>query len=167
MLNESEKNQVKNMIAKGKGYKEAADTLMLSRRDTQEYLQELITEGWRPRDEAMPKYITSEQFACEWCGKLEWQNENGRPKRFCGENCRHAYTRLYSKGQIKKCEYCAKEYEARNSNQQFCGHDCYIKNRFWKKEEANQAINALMDGEDVVIPKWLKEKLLDAISEEK
>lgn len=109
-------------------------------------------------------HITSEQFAYEWCGKLGGQNETGRPKRFCGDDCRHAYGRLNSKGQMKKCEYCAKEYEVRNSSQQFCGHDCYIKNRFWKKEEASQTINTLLDGEGVVIPKWLKEKLKDAMS---
>lgn len=45
MLNESEKNQVKELTAQGKGYKEVADTLMLSRREAHDYLQELIAEG--------------------------------------------------------------------------------------------------------------------------
>ncbi|EPC09247.1 hypothetical protein HMPREF9477_02159 [Lachnospiraceae bacterium 2_1_46FAA] len=50
-----------------------------------------------------------------------------------------------------------------NSKRKFCSHECYIKNRFWSKEGATQLVDALMVGEDIVIPQWLKEKLKERL----
>ena len=46
-----------------------------------------------------------------------------------------------------------------NSKQKFGSHEGYIKNRFWSREDAEKLVDALMTGEDITIPQWLRDKL--------
>ena len=50
-----------------------------------------------------------------------------------------------------------------NSKQKFCSHECHIKNRFWSKEDAEQLVDALMTGERINIPQWLRDKLKEQL----
>ena len=59
--------------------------------------------------------------------------------------------------------YCGKVFEMVNSKQKFCSHECYIKNRFWSREDAEQFVDALMNGEKINIPQWLRDKLKDQL----
>ena len=62
----------------------------------------------------------------------------------------------------KVCVFCGKEFESRNKQQSFCSHDCYIRNRFWRQEDAEEIFNMLLSGKKVQkVPKWMKDLLLD------
>ena len=62
-----------------------------------------------------------------------------------------------------QCAYCGKVFEMVNSKQKFCSHECYIKNRFWSREDAEQFVDALMTGEKINISQWLRDKLKDQL----
>ena len=157
MLSQEQKESIRNHVATGRGYREIADVEYLSRNSVKEYIDELLAMKWCPKDDSDLEFIDTQQ--CGWCGKIGNHNKTGRPKRFCCDNCRRAYNKLYHSSIKQRCVYCGKNFEAQNNKQRFCSHDCYIKNRFWTEEDATKIVRALIAGEDVIIPEWLKMKL--------
>lgn len=86
----------------------------------------------------------------------------GRKTKYCSDKCRHEYG---SKNNNKKiyelvCEYCGKKYEALSLKRKYCSHDCYIRNKYWRKEETEGIMNKILAGEEVEsMPKWFKDLL--------
>ena len=89
----------------------------------------------------------------------------GRKRKFCSDQCRRKYYMLYptTPRTSAQCAYCGKVFEMVNSKPKFCSHECYIKNRFWSKEDAEQLVDALMTGERINIPQWLRDKLKEQL----
>ena len=85
----------------------------------------------------------------------------GRKRKSCGNQCRRKYYMLYPTipRTSAQCAYCGKVFEMINSKQKFCSYECYIKNRFWSREDAEKLVATLMTGEDITIPQWLRDKL--------
>ena len=81
------------------------------------------------------------------------------------DRCRRKYYMLYptTPRSSAQCAYCGKVFEMINSKQKFCSHECYIKNRFWSREDAEQLVDALMAGEKINLPQWLRDKLKERL----
>ena len=58
---------------------------------------------------------------------------------------------------------CGKIFESSASQQKFCNKDCYIRNRFWRKEDTEEIVKLLLVGKRIPnAPKWLKDLILDS-----
>lgn len=91
--------------------------------------------GWTPREEDTD--AEWKENSCLWCGKEYQTATTGRKLKFCSDQCRRRYYMLYptTPRSSAQCAYCGKVFEIVNSKQKFCSHECYIKNRFWSKED--------------------------------
>lgn len=59
------------------------------------------------------------------------------------------------------CQFCEKKIESRASKQKYCSHKCYIHDRFWRQEDAEEVIGLLRKGiYPEKVPKWIKDMLL-------
>lgn len=165
ILSEVQKMQIKELLKQAMSHHKIADILRLSYTDVSRYVKELMNDNWAPRDDMNVREITTEEFICEWCGKIGWKNDIGRMQRFCCDRCRRVYWRYHRSTDryTKVCGYCGEQFYTNSAKAKFCSHNCYMKNRFWTKEDAEKTVNALMDGEDIVLPNWLKEKLQEQL----
>lgn len=75
--------------------------------------------------------------ACKQCGKRLIQQPKHKPKRFCSDECRLSWWRDHDNQLNKKAMYtircagCGQTFESYgNKARKYCGHACYIKNRF-------------------------------------
>lgn len=60
-----------------------------------------------------------------------------------------------------ECEFCGKIFESRAAKQSYCSHDCYIKDRFWRKEDTAKIVKCLQERrKPEFLPKWVKYLLL-------
>ncbi|MBZ9633333.1 hypothetical protein [Clostridium sp. FP1] len=56
-------------------------------------------------------------------------------------------------------EYCEKELISSTGNKKYCSHDYYIRDRFWRKEDATEVTKKLLKGEKLGrMPKWLRDR---------
>ena len=163
MLNEEQKKQIRQMAEAGCGYCEMIQCLRILRQEIVDYRTKLVEEEWTPAKENFGEGIRKN--TCLWCGKEYQTFATGRKRKFCSDQCWRNYYMLYPSEPRKsaRCAYCGKVFKMVNSKRKFCSHECYIKNRFWSKEDATELIDALMAGEDIVIPQWLKEKLKERL----
>ena len=99
---------------------------------------------------------------CLYCGKKLEQNNRGRRKKYCSIECKRKWEKTHHKTYNLHCAYCEKEYKAfTNKNRKYCSHDCYIKDRFWRKEDAAEILKNISENKKVEhVPKWLKKLLL-------
>lgn len=113
---------------KGAGYKAIASATGLDRDAVRYYCKRHGLDGGS---------------ACPNCGRSLTQPQRGRRRRFCGEACRRAWwakhpeaiqhkeTALYT----QTCQCCGKQFTVYgNSRRRYCGHACYISDRFRKGE---------------------------------
>ncbi len=81
--------------------------------------------------------IAVEGVTCRQCGKHLIQKPKQKPRRFCSDECRLEWWRNNDNQLNKKalytirCEGCGHTFESYgNKARKYCGHACYIKNRF-------------------------------------
>lgn len=83
---------------------------------------------------------------CKHCNKPLTQGTKGQPKKFCSEECRRAWWKVNEIQLNKKAYYtlicagCGAKFESYgNKNRKFCGHACYINNRFKKERNTHES----------------------------
>ncbi|WP_207731356.1 hypothetical protein [Clostridium botulinum] len=98
--------------------------------------------------------------------KLE-QKQIGRRKKYCSMECKREWEKGHRKIYVLKFQYCGKDYESKGfENRKYCSHDCYIRDRFWRKEDAAEIVRKLFKRESIPsIPKWVKDLLLKTTDE--
>ena len=86
----------------------------------------------------------AEELPCEQCGALVKQHPKRKRKRFCSDACRmrwwndHRYLREPNTVEIN-CQGCGKVVKAiKGSGRKYCCHECYIKDRFGKKQQPDE-----------------------------
>ncbi|KAB3532137.1 hypothetical protein F8154_12250 [Alkaliphilus pronyensis] len=69
------------------------------------------------------------------------------------------------KAYILQCEYCGKKYKSLGTkNRKYCSHDCYIRDRLWREEDAVKNVKMILKREKPkYIQKWLKNLLLSKV----
>jgi len=74
---------------------------------------------------------SSKVETCLKCGVELPAYENGRPRRFCSDECRQKYWNVHPKQYQTShvCPVCGKSFKARKSRK-YCSHTCYITDRF-------------------------------------
>lgn len=86
---------------------------------------------------AIKTVSTHKEGVCDFCGETLKSIPKRKPRRFCSDNCRHAWWRdnrdkRRAKGDKHTCTYCGKEYTSYDEKSRFCSHSCYISDRFRK-----------------------------------
>lgn len=146
-MTEMQKKQILNMRKNGKGYKMIASELGLSRDAVRGFCKtrNLGGIGSVAALNAEEKIKLGE--LCLNCYEVIKQPSKGRRRKFCSDECKRAWWKSHTERLNKsenalyhfKCKYCGKEFTAYgNKGRKYCSHQCYIHDRFWKKEEGRE-----------------------------
>ncbi len=138
-----QKEKIQKMRQEGQSYSQISSTLGISQNTIKSYCRRNnlgATKSTKPKTEK--KIFTS----CKHCGKTLTQGTKGQPKKFCCEECRRDWWKVNDNELVKKayytlsCAECGIKFESYgNKNRKFCGHACYIKNRFKKERSLNES----------------------------
>jgi len=138
------KEKIQQMRQEGQSYSQISATLGISENTIKSYCRRNKLAAFKDSDSnSITLKADSEiRTVCKQCGKVLEQGIKGQPKKFCSEECRRAWWKSNDSQIIKKawyiltCAGCGKTFESYgNKNRKFCGHACYIKNRFKKERD--------------------------------
>ncbi|NFM45368.1 RNA polymerase subunit sigma-24 [Clostridium botulinum] len=169
-MTEDQKKQIRLLRYKGWGYKKISNIIGVSRDSVRGYCKRNGLDGYASEDSLNHQQLMVDEFVYDFClqcgAKLE-QSNKGRKRKFCTPKCKSEWERTNRKIYIFQCEHREKEYKSLgNKNRKCCSHECYVRNRFWRKEDAAQIVEKILKREKVEhIPKWLKELLLSNLQE--
>jgi predicted transcriptional regulator len=136
-----QKEQVQKMRQEGQSYSQIALALGISENTIKSYCRRKNLGAIKNTSPKTEKNICT---SCKQCGRPLKQGTKGQPKKFCSEQCRRLWWKANDSKLDKKayytlsCAECGRKFESYgNKNRKFCGHACYIKNRFNKLEDLN------------------------------
>lgn len=135
-----QKQQIIERRRGGQSYVDIATALLISENTIKSFCR---------RNNIVTNKIAAKQITkrhpdlCRHCGKSLKQGTKGHPKKFCSEECRRQWWKdndaLYARKAFYTlaCKECGTAFESYgNQARKFCGHACYIKNRFGRIGDA-------------------------------
>jgi len=138
-----QKQQIQEMRQKGLSYLQIASALNISENTIKSYCRRNNLGTMKSPNKQTANEI---QVSCKHCGKPLTRGAKGQPRKFCSDKCRRAWWKANDNQLMKKAYYtfkcmeCGKKFESYgNRSRKFCGHACYIKNRFEKEGEGHDA----------------------------
>lgn len=146
-LTDTQRRQIRELRMRGLGYKAIGEITGLGRGSVREFCKRnnLLGYGKALRQSIMEKI--QEGSLCPQCGAPILQPVMGRRKRFCSDTCRQAWWAAHQeaiqhnsqKMETRVCAYCGTEFRIYSCRKQkYCCHDCYVHDRFWRKEEGRE-----------------------------
>lgn len=162
---DEQKEKIKQMRQQGIGYKQIASEIGLSRDSVRGYCRRHGLDGFGEKLALQHKLLMQEEFLyilCLHCGKEIEQKANGRKRKYCSLECKREWDKSHNKAYKLICSYCGKEFKSLGvKHLKYCSRNCYIKDRFWRKEDAKEVADKILEFKKVNnLPKWLKELLL-------
>lgn len=139
--------QIRELRMKGVGYRAIASVVGLSRDIVRNYCKSHGLDGYASEFTVNIKEQMKQGKVCLSCGKDILQPSTGRRRKFCSDKCRRewwaAHPEVVNKKETafyeKDCIYCGKPFAAYgNKNRKYCSHECYVHDRFWRKEEGRE-----------------------------
>ena len=161
-MTEDQKKKIIELRKLGLGYKKIAKHLGITRDYVRGYCRrnEPFGEYIPPKKKKADKTNKVEKKFCLSCNAEIIQSGRGPKRKYCCNKCRYSYRNRERKKYNIRCEYCDQEFKGYSTKRKYCSHDCYIRDRFWRKEDASEIMNKLMSGEEIEnIPKWFKNLL--------
>jgi predicted nucleic acid-binding Zn ribbon protein len=149
IVTEFQEQQIRLMREQGIGYKRIGARIGLSRDIVRNYCRSRELGGY---GKALSRNLEEQVMLgkkCLCCGKDIEQPDTGRPRKFCSEKCRRVWWKIHPERMQKResamypvtCARCGKEFLSYgNKGRKYCGHECYIKARFWEGEDENSEI---------------------------
>ena len=138
-----QKEQIQQMRQKGLSYLQIASALNISENTIKSYCRR---NNLATIKSPKPQAVKEIQGSCKHCGKPLTRGAKGPPRKFCSEKCRRAWWKANDSQLNRKayytliCSECGQKFESYgNRTRKFCGHACYIKNRFEKEGERHDA----------------------------
>lgn len=132
-MNDTQRQQIKELRGKGYGYGRIAQVLSLSENTIKTYCRRHGLGGVV----ATPAPIDGEVHHCLCCGKKVVQPGGRKEKKFCSDKCRNKWLNSNLDKVNRKanyefiCSHCKKPFSAYgNKNRKYCSHACYIEDRF-------------------------------------
>lgn len=132
-----EKERVRQMRLEGISHSQIASGLGLSVNTVKSYCRRNNLPGggiaFAPKTDDK-----GDNTCCKQCGKRLVLNSKHKPKKFCSDKCRRAWWRVNNVVTPNRkafynltCACCGKKFESYgNKDRKYCGHACYIKDRF-------------------------------------
>jgi endogenous inhibitor of DNA gyrase (YacG/DUF329 family) len=143
-MNTDQKDKINQMRQVGQSYFQIATSLSLSENTVKSFCRRnknIVSEIQFKEETAQ-----EDNTICKQCGKHLNQEPKRKPRKYCSDKCRFAWwyshKELLTKNSIYKikCAYCSNEFKSYgNKNRKFCGHACFIKSRFSKEGESDDA----------------------------
>lgn len=163
-MTEEQKQMIERLRDVGLGYRKIAMVLDLSRDKVRNYCKANGLDGYaKKRLQAKEGKQMEEDCAdsvCRYCGKPIEKQTTGRRRIYCSDECRKAWSKNHLPLYKHECMFCGKKFESSSKMQKFCSHDCYIRDRFWRKEDIEEIVKMLLSGKKVpTVPKWIKDIL--------
>ncbi|WP_346929599.1 hypothetical protein [Clostridium sp.] len=102
------------------------------------------------------------QMRKQGIGYKQIANEIGLSRDSVRGYCKREWDISHNKSYDLNCSYCDKEFKSLGvKHLKYCSRNCYIKDRFWRKEDAKEIADKILEFKKVNnLPKWLKELLL-------
>lgn len=166
MTNE-QKASIVRLRYSGWGYRKIGVALDIPRDQVRNYCKHMKVDGYA-KDLVRKNEVSQIEAACigsfcRQCKMLIKQNKTGRRKQYCTEECKRKWEREHPRLYRNECRFCGKEFESRAIKQLFCGKECYIRNRFWRKEDTEEIVKLLLEGKRIPnAPKWLKDLIINS-----
>lgn len=132
-MNDMQRQQIKDLRAKGYGYGRISQILGISTNTIKTFCKRNGMGG--VADNQTP--ATAEMHFCLCCGIPVEQNSGRKEKKFCSDKCRNQWWNARLDKVNRKaeydfvCAYCKKPFRVYgNKNRKYCSHECYIHDRF-------------------------------------
>lgn len=149
-MTEEQKQTIERLRDVGLGYRKIAIVLDLSRDKVRNYCKANGLDGYaKKRLQAKEGKQMEEDCAdsvCRHCGKPIEKQAIGRRRIYCSDECRKAWSKNHLPLYKHECMFCGKKFESSSKMQKFCSHDCYIRDRFWRKEDTEEIVKMLLSG---------------------
>ena len=136
-MRDSQKEHVFQLRHAGMSYVQIAESLNISANTIKSICRRntpAVSGDIRPEK---PPVASEENTRCKHCGKTLVQVAKQKPRKFCSNECRLSWWRDHDNQLNKKAMYtircagCGQTFESYgNKARKYCGHACYIKNRF-------------------------------------
>ncbi|WP_147565077.1 RNA polymerase subunit sigma-24 [Clostridium tyrobutyricum] len=156
MLSTKQKESIEILRRIGWGYKRIGSQIGATRDEVRCYCRSHDLMGKINVSKDKEIFITTH---CKMCNKPIVQTFKGRKKVFCSEVCRRSWQKTHPRYYEHICEHCGGNFKSRNKKQKYCSHECYIRNRFWRTEDAEMILKKLLSREKVNVPQWVLELL--------
>jgi len=164
-MTDAQRHKIKSMRFQGFGYMQIAKVTGLSRDSIRGYCVRNGLNGFAKDLITEYRIILEEEFEfelCPNCGKKIEQTKIGRKRKYCSMDCKRVWDKTHRKPYALCCDYCGKEFKSLGiKGRKYCCNDCYIKDRFWRNEDAAEVAKQILEFKKVSrLPKWLKELLM-------
>ena len=133
-MNINQKKQIKMLREAGHSYGSIARLLHLNENAVKTHCRRNGLNGFRAISDSSEDY-------CENCGMEIIQMPGRKKKRFCSSFCRTSWWNAHLDHVNRKANYeilcpgCGKTFISYgNRNRKYCSHECYIDDRFGRKE---------------------------------
>ena len=146
-----QEQQIREFRMKGAGYKAIASVLGLSRDVVRNYCKSHNLDGYAPEVALNMEERKQNIQNCPLCKKIIKQPNTGRRRKFCSEKCRRLWWSEHPETSNRKatavykltCIYCGQVFTVYgNKKRKYCCHECYVHDRFWRKEEGREPYEA-------------------------
>ena len=130
-----QKERIIMLRNKGESYAQISATLGLSVNTIKSFCRRNNIKTHGESDDG----IKENKELCKNCGKKLTQTSKIKPKIFCCDKCRFDWwnvnrTKTNRKGIHRlTCAHCDAEFGSYDKNRKYCGHACYISDRFRKE----------------------------------
>lgn len=142
----------------GIGYRSIAAALDLSRDIVRYHCKVAGLDGYADEVKKRQEEVIYEDY-CRNC-KLPINGDHvaGRRKTYCSIDCKKKWELDHPVFYEYECYYCGKLFKSRASAANFCSHKCYIRNRFYRKEDLAEVIKYLENNKIIPnAPGWIKD----------
>lgn len=163
-MTEEQKQTIERLRNVGLGYRKIAIVLELSRDKVSNYCKANGLDGYSKKrlqtKEGKQMEEDCADSVCRQCSKPLEKQTTGRKRIYCSDECRKEWAKNHLPFYKHEYMFCGKKFESPSKKQKFCSHDCYIRDRFWRKEDTEEIVKMLLTGKKVpTVPKWIKDIL--------
>jgi len=147
----------------GIGYRSIATAMGLSRDKVRNFCKAQGLDGYAVEVKKKKVEESASRERCKNCGnRINLKPISGRPRTYCSQDCKREWEDAHPPIHQYVCYYCGKEFESRSTNSTFCSHKCYIRNRFWRKEDVEEVVRFLEEGSPIPnAPGWIKDLIMN------
>lgn len=159
ILKKEELQKIAELRKIGIGYRSIASAMGLSR-DAVRYQAKIMgLDGYGDDVKQKPIEETNENMFCKNCGvAINIERKTGRRKTYCSSICKKKWEYDHPLLYEYVCYYCGDHFRSRSSDASFCSHKCYVRNRFYRKEDLKEIMGYLQI--NLLVPNapgWIKD----------
>ncbi|MEK4085467.1 hypothetical protein [Psychrobacillus sp. FSL K6-1415] len=161
-MTDEHKEKIIELRKIGIGYRSIAAALDLSRDKVRNFCKAQGIDGYGAEIKKKKEdYIYSKEFCKNFGTRINEKPTGGRPKAYCSQKCKRKWEENHPTTYQRVCYYCRKEFESRVSQANFCSTKCYIRDRFWRKEDVEEVVRCLEEGTSMPnAPGWIRNLIM-------